>query len=197
MWHLIKTNLRRHCHEDGLQVLVAALISAVMYAIGAVANNEPILSDASKRLGDLDIVPILLMIVMMVLALFAISFLLYFNTLLIARRDREIGLYRLLGLSGAKLGLLVCIESLMIGIFGMALGLLLGLIISPLLGMVLIRLMALHTPISLMLGGLRVSQWLSVIFLVVAVCTFIYRRRHQADLPWYTSLFVPEGSQKS
>ena len=131
MWHLIKTNLRRHRHEDGLQVLVAALISAVMYAIGAVANNEPILSDASKRLGDLDIVPILLMIVMMVLALFAISFLLYFNTLLIARRDREIGLYRLLGLSGAKLGLLVCIESLMIGIFGMALGLLLGLIISP------------------------------------------------------------------
>ena len=126
MWHLIKTNLRRHRHEDGLQVLVAALISAVMYAIGAVANNEPILSDASKRLGDLDIVPILLMIVMMVLALFAISFLLYFNTLLIARRDREIGLYRLLGLSGAKLGLLVCIESLMIGIFGMALGLLLG-----------------------------------------------------------------------
>ena len=103
MWHLIKTNLRRHRHEDGLQVLVAALISAVMYAIGAVANNEPILSDASKRLGDLDIVPILLMIVMMVLALFAISFLLYFNTLLIARRDREIGLYRLLGLSGAKL----------------------------------------------------------------------------------------------
>ena len=80
MWHLIKTNLRRHRHEDGLQVLVAALISAVMYAIGAVANNEPILSDASKRLGDLDIVPILLMIVMMVLALFAISFLLYFNT---------------------------------------------------------------------------------------------------------------------
>ena len=69
MWHLIKTNLRRHRHEDGLQVLVAALISAVMYAIGAVANNEPILSDASKRLGDLDIVPILLMIVMMVLAL--------------------------------------------------------------------------------------------------------------------------------
>ncbi|MDN6636359.1 MAG: ABC transporter permease, partial [Lacticaseibacillus paracasei] len=57
MWHLIKTNLRRHRHEDGLQVLVAALISAVMYAIGAVANNEPILSDASKRLGDLDIVP--------------------------------------------------------------------------------------------------------------------------------------------
>ena len=100
MWHLIKTNLRRHRHEDGLHVLVAALISAVMYAIGAVANNEPILSDASKRLGDLDIVPILLMIVMMVLALFAISFLLYFNTLLIARRDREIGLYRLLGLSG-------------------------------------------------------------------------------------------------
>ena len=139
MWHLIKTNLRRHRHEDGLQVLVAALISAVMYAIGAVANNEPILSDASKRLGDLDIVPILLMIVMMVLALFAISYLLYFNTLLIARRDREIGLYRLLGLSGAKLGLLVCIESLMIVIFGMALGLRLGLMMSRILGMVLIR----------------------------------------------------------
>lgn len=177
MWHLIKTNLRRHRHEDGLQVLVAALISAVMYAIGAVANNEPILSDASKRLGDLDIVPILLMIVMMVLALFAISFLLYFNTLLIARRDREIGLYRLLGLSGAKLGLLVCIESLMIGIFGMALGLLLGLIISPLLGMVLIRLMSLHTPISLMLSFpamVDVVILMGVVYLLVGSINAIY-----------------------
>lgn len=177
MWHLIKTNLRRHRHEDGLQVLVAALISAVMYAIGAVANNEPILSDASKRLGDLDIVPILLMIVMMVLALFAISFLLYFNTLLIARRDREIGLYRLLGLSGAKLGLLVCIESLMIGIFGMALGLILGLIISPLLGMVLIRLMALHTPISLMLSFpamVDVVILMGVVYLLVGSINAIY-----------------------
>ena len=68
VWEQIKTNLIRHRHEDGLQILIAALISAIMYAIGAVANNRLILSDASKRLGSLDIVPSLLMIVMMVLS---------------------------------------------------------------------------------------------------------------------------------
>ncbi|KMO50322.1 hypothetical protein PZ03_13955, partial [Lacticaseibacillus rhamnosus] len=87
MWEQIKTNLIRHRHEDGLQVLIAALISAIMYAIGAVANNRLILSDASKRLGNLDIVPSLLMIIMMLLSLFSISFLLYLNSLLIGRRD--------------------------------------------------------------------------------------------------------------
>ena len=52
VWEQIKTNLIRHRHEDGLQILIAALISAIMYAIGAVANNRLILSDASKRLGS-------------------------------------------------------------------------------------------------------------------------------------------------
>ena len=40
VWEQIKTNLIRHRHEDGLQILIAALISAIMYAIGAVANKD-------------------------------------------------------------------------------------------------------------------------------------------------------------
>ena len=179
MWEQTKTNLIRHRHEDGLQILIAALISAIMYAIGAVANNRLILSDASKRLGSLDIVASLLMIVMMVLALFAISFLLYLNSLLIGRRDQEIGLYRLLGLSGAKLGLIVFLESVMIGIVGLFVGALLGLILSPLLGMVLIRLMALHTPIGFMfsLSALMdVLTLMGVVYLLVGAINAIYVR---------------------
>lgn len=192
MWEQIKTNLIRHRHEDGLQVLIAALISAIMYAIGAVANNRLILSDASKRLGNLDIVPSLLMIVMMVLALFSISFLLYLNSLLIGRRDQEIGLYRLLGLSGAKLGLIVFLESVMIGIVGLFVGALLGLILSPLLGMVLIRLMALHTPIGFMfsLSALMdVLTLMGVVYLLVGAINAIYVRSplrqfiRQQDVP--------------
>lgn len=192
MWEQIKTNLIRHRHEDGLQILIAALISAIMYAIGAVANNRLILSDASKRLGSLDIVPSLLMIVMMVLALFSISFLLYLNSLLIGRRDQEIGLYRLLGLSGAKLGLIVFLESVMIGIVGLFVGALLGLILSPLLGMVLIRLMALHTPIGFMfsLSALMdVLTLMGVVYLLVGAINAIYVRSplrqfiRQQDVP--------------
>jgi|GEM_PF-795764 len=177
VWQQIKTNLVRHRHEDGLQIMIAALINAIMYAIGAVANNRSILSDASKRLGSLDIVPSLLMIVMVLLALFSISFLLYLNSLLIARRDQEIGLYRLLGLSGAKLGVTVFIESLIVGAIGLITGVLLGFILSPLLGMVLIRLMALHTPIGFMVSPsalLDVLTLMGVVYLLVGAVNAIY-----------------------
>lgn len=177
VWQQIKTNLVRHRREDGLQIMIAALINAIMYAIGAVANNRFILSDASKRLGSLDIVPSLLMIVMILLALFSISFLLYLNSLLIARRDQEIGLYRLLGLSGAKLGWTVFIESLIVGAVGFVTGVLLGLVLSPLLGMVLIRLMALHTPIGFMVSPsamLDVLTLMGVVYLLVGAVNAIY-----------------------
>lgn len=44
---------------------------------------------------------------------------------------------------------------------------------------------------SLMLGQLRVSQWLSVVILIAVVIIVIYRRRH-FDLPWYSDLLIKE-----
>lgn len=44
---------------------------------------------------------------------------------------------------------------------------------------------------SLMLGQLRVSQWLSVIILVAVVIIVIYRRR-QTTIPWYSDLLIKE-----
>lgn len=38
---------------------------------------------------------------------------------------------------------------------------------------------------SLMLGGIRVSQWLSVLLIIGALVIFFYRRQHNSNLQWY------------
>lgn len=172
VWEQIKTNLIWHRHEDGLQILMLLLIRLIMYAIGLVLYNRLILSELCKRLGSLDIGSSLLMIVLMVLALFLMCSRFYLNSLLIGRRDVEIGLYRLLGLCGAKLGLIVFFESVMIGIVGLFVGACFGLILSPCLGMVLIRLMACYTPIGFMflLSALMdVLTLMGVVYLLVGL----------------------------
>lgn len=45
---------------------------------------------------------------------------------------------------------------------------------------------------SLMLGNLRVSQWLSGVLLIGAVVAWVWRRRHDPGLPWYKELIRRE-----
>lgn len=43
---------------------------------------------------------------------------------------------------------------------------------------------------SLMLGSLRVSQWLSGLLLLGALVVWVWRRRREPGLPWYTDLMT-------
>ncbi len=75
---------------------------------------------------------VVLMLGTWVIALFSLLFLLYTNSFLIRRRNKEFGLYNILGMNKANLSRILLWETLLSAVFALAVGLACGLLLSKL-----------------------------------------------------------------
>ncbi|MDT2839585.1 ABC transporter permease [Vagococcus carniphilus] len=78
--------------------------------------------------------------------LFIILFMFSANSFFVKRRKREIGLYNLLGMRKSQIGTLFFVENMILGIFALITGILLGVVFSKLFAMLLLK--AIQVPIS-------------------------------------------------
>ena len=76
-----------------------------------------------------------------IIAAFAVLFLLYTNAFLIRRRNREFGLYNILGMGKGNLSRILLWETGIIAVISLALGLTLGILLSKLFELVLVNLL--------------------------------------------------------
>lgn len=76
-----------------------------------------------------------------IIGLFALIFLFYTNAFLMRRRKMEFGLYHILGLSKGNLGVLLLVETVLLAVLTLALGLAGGIALSKLSELLLFRLM--------------------------------------------------------
>lgn len=83
---------------------------------------------------------------MVVLGLFSCIFLLYTNSFLMKRRQKELGLYSVLGMSKTNIAGIMVFESLYIAIIGIGGGLAVGILLTKLVSLALFRLMRLPVP---------------------------------------------------
>lgn len=81
-----------------------------------------------------------------IIAAFAVLFLLYTNAFLIRRRNREFGLYNILGMGKGNLSRILLWETGIIALISLTLGLMLGILLSKLFELVLVNL--LHGQVS-------------------------------------------------
>ncbi|MHA3066424.1 FtsX-like permease family protein [Lacticaseibacillus saniviri] len=142
---------------------VAALIVMLVYALSALTDYKPILQSAAKILDSSSLVPAFLNLALVVILLFSVTFLIYLNTLRMQRRTRELGLYRLMGLTRAQLTGSLIVESLMVGAVTVVAGIALGILVSKLFAMILVRMLHLHLSVGLLVSG-RAIRDVVVIF---------------------------------
>lgn len=83
---------------------------------------------------------------MVVLGLFSCIFLLYTNSFLMKRRQKELGLYSVLGMSKTNIAGIMVFESLYIAIIGIGGGIAVGILLTKLVSLALFRLMRLPVP---------------------------------------------------
>ena len=103
-------------------------------ALAAGTTNGPVYVSMFMTLG------------MFVLGLFSCIFLLYTNSFLMKRRQKELGLYSVLGMSKTNIAGIMVFESLYIGLIGMGGGLAVGILLHKLVSLLLFRLMRLPVP---------------------------------------------------
>lgn len=121
-----------------------------------------------------------------VTALFSLMFLFYTNSFLMKRRQKELGLYSVLGMEKKHIVKVIALEIIYSGLISIVLGLFFGLLFSKLMFAILLKLLNLDTSIRLMLSLNAVKEtiliYTGVFLLVIAYNAFVIWRMSPLDL---------------
>ncbi len=103
-----------------------------------------------------------------VLLTFIVVFIWYTNSFFIRQRKRELGLYHLVGIEKRTIGKMIFYENMLLGIFSLVVGILLGTVFSRLFVLFLLKLMGLSLSITLTFSFQAVLKT-AVVFLIVTI----------------------------
>ncbi|MGX7352350.1 FtsX-like permease family protein [Enterococcus canis] len=164
LFRLALKNLRKQFRD--YLVYFASLIFAVViyYSFSALTYNQPLVHRANQNVrieGALNLGSVLIILIILVFLWSANRF--YTN-----KRINEIWIYRLFGMRKYRIALLFLRESLVIGVFALAIGLFLGVLLSKLFAMILIKAMFLQIDSLFFISWPSMRQTI-IVFLILLV----------------------------
>ena len=135
----------------------------------------------------------------LVLALFAVIFLFYTNSFLMRRRQKEFGLYHMLGMGKKHLGLLLLWESGILFVLSMAGGLLLGILLSKMAELCMVMLMEAEGSYTLRIEPEAISDTCGIFLPIFALIFWkgLFQLRHSNAVSLAKSESVGEKPPKA
>ena len=151
---LAKTNLMEN-KRTYFPYILACICSIIMfYTMDCMVLNEGL--NSIRSAGALKM---LLGFGAKIIGIFSVVFLFYTNSFLIKRRKKEIGIYNVLGMEKKHIAKVLSIETIIIAIISLVIGILGGIIIGKLLFLILLNLLKIDVTISssfsISLDGIR------------------------------------------
>lgn len=126
--------------------------------------------DMFAEAGGSKLISTLMNLSSVMLVIFVAIFIAYSNSFFMKKRKKEIGLYSLLGVRKKQIGFLLFFENMVIGLFSLIVGILLGFLASKGILAILIQLMGLTIVSSFTLSGEAIRQTL-LIFMIIFFLT--------------------------
>lgn len=178
LFDLTLRNVRRNFRLYTIY-LVSMIVGVIIhFTFSALMFNPDILDMVKNRSSFQNGI----MIASIVVFVFIIMFILYANSFFMRQRQREFGLYLLLGLSERQITWMVFYETLIVSGISLSAGILLGGVLSKLFGMLLMKLMQYDQTVSfsfpLQAIGATVALFL-LLSVIIAVQSHIAIRRVQ------------------
>lgn len=127
-------------------ILTVIGTAAAFYIMAAIVSDPGSKELAAGTANGQVYVSMFMTLGMVVLGLFSFIFLLYTNSFLMKRRQKELGLYSVLGMSKTNIAGIMVFESLYIAVIGIAGGLAVGILLTKLVSLALFKLMRLPVP---------------------------------------------------
>lgn len=125
-----------------------------------------------------------------VIAIFVFLFIYYSNSFFVNRRLREIGTYNLLGMRKSKIGFIFLLETIIMGLVAILIGVLFGFVFSKLMTMILLKLMNQMVVVKLSFSFTAFLQTLAVflsIFIVIGIRNVLFIRNKKLIELFYKS----------
>ncbi|QFP79202.1 ABC transporter permease [Latilactobacillus graminis] len=176
--HLAIKNVLNRARDYAAYVM-ACVVAMVVYFCFISIETAPIFKHIGMAGESLALGRILQMTGIVIL-LFVVFFLVYANLFFIKKRRREIGILSIIGIPKYQISLLFLVESLMVGLIVLMVGLFLGILFSKLFAMLLLRMMGIAIAMPFLISGQAVEQTIVMfggLFLLMGILnsTMIYR----------------------
>ncbi len=115
-------------------LLTCSGMVTIFYILGGLSHTQVI---NTMRGGDT--IAMVLMLGCIVLAVFSAIFLFYANSFLVRRRNKEFGLYNILGMNKVNISRILAIETVLTALLSLTVGLAVGVTLSKLAELILVR----------------------------------------------------------
>ncbi|HSN67451.1 MAG TPA: ABC transporter permease, partial [Fusibacter sp.] len=169
---LAVSNIKKNGRIFMPYILMNIGIITLFFMMHAISAN-PALNQMSGG-GDLKLI---LIFGNWVIGIFSAIFIFYTNSFLMKRRKKEIGLYNILGMGKRHLGIMMFLETSILSVLCIGLGILCGMILSKLMFLVMLKILAFAVPLAFDLSFVSVALT-TFIFGMVFIVTLIYNLGH-------------------
>lgn len=161
---LAAQNLRKNSQFTLPFALTAAGCAALFYIMRFL-----IYSDLTSTMIGASFVTLELSLGCIVIGIMVFCLLWYANRFVMKRREREMGLYHILGMKKSQVGILLACETVFTALGGTAAGILAGILFSKLALLLLVRLLEMAVPMGFYISGAGVGETIVLMALVFAL----------------------------
>jgi len=146
-------NIKKNSQVYVPYLIGSAFTMAMFYMMSMLSQ-----ADSITRAGaGYTIVPMLLDFGSVIIGIFAFVILVYINGFLMRRRQRELGLYHILGMNKQNIAQMMAWETAMVFGISFSVGLSLGILLSHLMYLILVALVGIETPMHMTISGTAIG----------------------------------------
>ena len=123
-------NVKKSFKDYTIYFLTLTLAVCIFYSFNSIESQKAMMEMSSSNASYMDTLAKLISGVSVFVAFILGSLILYANNFLIKKRNKELGIYMTLGMSKNKISKILILETLIVGVFSLISGLIIGFIIS-------------------------------------------------------------------
>lgn len=161
------TNLKKNS-----KIYVPYILACICAVITYYVMDSILLNEGLKGFRGADQLVMILRAGVVIIGIIAVIFLFYINSFLIKRRKKEIGIYNVLGMEKKHIARVLSIETIVIALVSLILGVLGGTILGKLLFLILIKLLRLKEVLAFSISPIAIYntfKLFSLIFLAILI----------------------------
>ncbi|MDU1414534.1 MAG: ABC transporter permease [Clostridium sp.] len=161
------TNLKKNS-----KIYVPYILACICAVVTYYVMDSILLNEGLKGFRGADQLVMILRAGVVIIGIIAVIFLFYINSFLIKRRKKEIGIYNVLGMEKKHIARVLSIETIIIALVSLILGVLGGTILGKLLFLILIKLLRLKEVLTFSISPLAIYntfKLFSLIFLAILI----------------------------
>lgn len=133
LFNLAFKNIKKSIKDYSIYFLTLVIAVAIFYIFNSIDSQTAMMSLNKSKMDMIESLVGILSYLSVFVSVVLGFLIVYANNFLIKRRKKEIGIYFTLGMSRAKVSLILVLETMIVGIVSLIIGLILGVVLSQLI----------------------------------------------------------------